>query len=612
MTAQNMGKKILTDAGYEVVAVSNGAAAVKKIAEHKPDIIILDIYMPGYSGLEVCDKVRSSHDTLKTPVLLTVGKMEPYRAEDANRVRADGVIIKPFEASDLLAVIKKLEERVVPRTMAMAQETVLLERPPEFTEFAPPMPEDHSERHGERGGNTIQGTVDVPDNMATTAAFSDMLGMEPAHSVEPLPVPRNPSAMEFEVPPEPPAEAPEPSAPVVESPSASWGQSQTAEPQAVLAASAPAPVEEPPISAQHGFGVADTQPIFVDHEPESKPSAAAEEIPIHAQPAKAATVEFAEILSRVEEHAFIDPGLAIDAVSFDEPVPAKEEVEVAPTVEPAAVVEAPPFEAVAAKPVEEVGFEQARHEAPPTEDDFDARVAKAMTIYDEPVEERVEPEPPLRAEARPSPSEVPTIHEPTVTFDNETPPSFEYSPPVSEPRSHEVVASASAVETESATAAERARPAEANHEEPTQPERPTESPWYIRESAIHTGPMLVTTEATQVIPVYLDSPPEPVRRPEPVAVVEPERKEPVVVAEPLRPEPAPAVEPVTAVPEETVQAVEQKVAARIESATPAVTAAAAALPGADTQVITNVVERILERLKPHMIEEISKELKSKK
>src|SRR5207253_7814436 len=74
MTAQNMGKKILTDAGYDVIAVSNGAAAVKKIAEHKPDIIILDVYMPGYTGLEVCEKVRASIETLKTPVLLTVGK----------------------------------------------------------------------------------------------------------------------------------------------------------------------------------------------------------------------------------------------------------------------------------------------------------------------------------------------------------------------------------------------------------------------------------------------------------------------------------------------------------------------------------------------------------
>src|SRR5579871_1346745 len=137
MTAQNMGKKILSEAGYDVVAVSNGAAAVKKIAEQKPDIIILDIYMPGYTGLEVCDKVRASVDTLKTPVLLTVGKMEPYRAEDANRVKADGVIIKPFEASDLLAVVKKLEERVTPRTVALAEQTVRLERLPDFEELTP-------------------------------------------------------------------------------------------------------------------------------------------------------------------------------------------------------------------------------------------------------------------------------------------------------------------------------------------------------------------------------------------------------------------------------------------------------------------------------------------
>src|SRR5947209_1539467 len=129
MTAQNMGKRILTEAGYEVVAVSNGAAAVKKIAEQKPDIIILDVYMPGYSGLEVCEKVRSSIDTLKTPVLLTVGKMEPYKPEDANRVKADGVIIKPFEASDLLAIIKKFEERIAQMPAPpIVEKTIRIER----------------------------------------------------------------------------------------------------------------------------------------------------------------------------------------------------------------------------------------------------------------------------------------------------------------------------------------------------------------------------------------------------------------------------------------------------------------------------------------------------
>ena len=51
VTAQNMGKKILSDAGFEVIAVSNGSAALKKIPDINPDLVILDIYMPGYTGL---------------------------------------------------------------------------------------------------------------------------------------------------------------------------------------------------------------------------------------------------------------------------------------------------------------------------------------------------------------------------------------------------------------------------------------------------------------------------------------------------------------------------------------------------------------------------------
>lgn len=112
MTAQNMGKKILMEAGYEVVAVSNGAAAVKKIAEQKPDVVVLDVYMPGYTGLEVCERVKSAIETTKIPVLLTVGKMEPFKPEEGARVKADGVIVKPFEASDLLAAVQKLEQRL--------------------------------------------------------------------------------------------------------------------------------------------------------------------------------------------------------------------------------------------------------------------------------------------------------------------------------------------------------------------------------------------------------------------------------------------------------------------------------------------------------------------
>ena len=112
MTAQNMGKKILSDAGYEVITVSNGAAAIKKLADLMPDIAVLDVYMPGYSGLEVCERIKSTPTTARIPVLLTVGKMEPFRPEDGMKAKADGVIIKPFEATDLTTVVETLAQRM--------------------------------------------------------------------------------------------------------------------------------------------------------------------------------------------------------------------------------------------------------------------------------------------------------------------------------------------------------------------------------------------------------------------------------------------------------------------------------------------------------------------
>ena len=114
VTAQNMGRRILTDAGYEVITVNNGSAALKKIHENHPDLVILDVYMPGYGGLEVCQRLKESGETMRIPVLLSVGKMEPFKADEAKRVRADAHIVKPFEASELLAALAKLEDRIVP------------------------------------------------------------------------------------------------------------------------------------------------------------------------------------------------------------------------------------------------------------------------------------------------------------------------------------------------------------------------------------------------------------------------------------------------------------------------------------------------------------------
>ena len=123
VTAQNMGRRIMTDAGYEVITVNNGSAALKKIHESQPDLIVLDVYMPGYGGLEVCQRLKESEATMKIPVLLTVGKMEPFKVDEAKRVHADGHIIKPFDASELLSALTKLEDKIVPSENARGRRT---------------------------------------------------------------------------------------------------------------------------------------------------------------------------------------------------------------------------------------------------------------------------------------------------------------------------------------------------------------------------------------------------------------------------------------------------------------------------------------------------------
>ena len=114
MTAQNMGKKILAAIGYDVVTVSNGVAAIKKIAEVHPDSVLLDVYMAGFSGVEICKKMKATAELAEIPILLTVGKTEPFNAEQGTKVKADGLIFKPFDVTNLITAVEKLAGRSRP------------------------------------------------------------------------------------------------------------------------------------------------------------------------------------------------------------------------------------------------------------------------------------------------------------------------------------------------------------------------------------------------------------------------------------------------------------------------------------------------------------------
>jgi CheY-like chemotaxis protein len=169
ITAQRMGCKILSDAGYNVIAVSNGAAAVKKIASEKPGLIILDVYMPGYTGLEVCEKVKSAAETARVPVLLTITSMEPYRPEDGNRVKADGVLTKPFEATDLLAVVRKLEEKLHLAESADDQTTVKMAAVRDFSD------QSYADWKAEAGPDELMAK---PSEMSHEVGSAPVLGIE--------------------------------------------------------------------------------------------------------------------------------------------------------------------------------------------------------------------------------------------------------------------------------------------------------------------------------------------------------------------------------------------------------------------------------------------------
>lgn len=92
----------LKDAGIEVVAVANGEAAVRKLPDLSPDLILADIFMPVRSGYEVCEYVKHDPRFSHIPVILLVGAFDPFDEKEARRVCADGVLKKPFVPPDPL------------------------------------------------------------------------------------------------------------------------------------------------------------------------------------------------------------------------------------------------------------------------------------------------------------------------------------------------------------------------------------------------------------------------------------------------------------------------------------------------------------------------------
>lgn len=95
---------------YSLTVVDNGKAAVDKAREINPDILLIDAMMPGMTGYEVAEAVRSTPSLATKPILILTGSFEPFDEEKAEKCGADDFIAKPFESQQIITKVKDLLE----------------------------------------------------------------------------------------------------------------------------------------------------------------------------------------------------------------------------------------------------------------------------------------------------------------------------------------------------------------------------------------------------------------------------------------------------------------------------------------------------------------------
>ncbi len=104
-------ERTLTAAGYRVVTAPDGDAGAAAARSLLPDLVLLDVMMPGMNGYQVCRALKADPVTADRPILILTAKDEPADHFWAHEVGADDFITKPVDLTDLIRRIEDLTER---------------------------------------------------------------------------------------------------------------------------------------------------------------------------------------------------------------------------------------------------------------------------------------------------------------------------------------------------------------------------------------------------------------------------------------------------------------------------------------------------------------------
>lgn len=101
----------LERAGFRVVKVHDGEAALESARELKPDVAVLDVMMPRRTGVEVLAELRADPELRDTKVVLLSARVQELDVERGLEAGADAYLAKPFRAQELVATVASLVER---------------------------------------------------------------------------------------------------------------------------------------------------------------------------------------------------------------------------------------------------------------------------------------------------------------------------------------------------------------------------------------------------------------------------------------------------------------------------------------------------------------------
>lgn len=99
---------LLSTRGYRIKGVTDGLAALKEIEVDRPDLVLLDIMMPGIDGFEVCRRIKENEKTRDIPVVMLTAKKSSADQARGFEVGADDYLTKPFKSGRIIEAIEAL------------------------------------------------------------------------------------------------------------------------------------------------------------------------------------------------------------------------------------------------------------------------------------------------------------------------------------------------------------------------------------------------------------------------------------------------------------------------------------------------------------------------